>query len=448
MKPSHIIILMIWGFISVHAFSQSTVTRIFTDYNGWWDSGNTGGVIPDNSHNLLGFVVNGNIYSTGVDDSKLISHGITFTPMTFEAMPLATNISPQYIGVGLWYGGYGNVSPIPISLTNFGQYLIDGIQGLDLGTALFNSTGSNKYSVPSIDPNAINDGVPDIIVTQMGEPSGASDKFSFYDASNTLIGNIINISFNSIASLGTASWKFYTTSGTYRSDLQGTRAIRIITFQLADFGITTSNYTQVVQFLQDLSGSSDQGFVAYNTQAIIILPVEWLNFKAVSKNRKVSIYWMTASEHNNAYFTIERSVDGAHWKKVGTHDGAGNSSQISSYKMIDEYPPAGISYYRISQTDYDGKEAYYEQIISVQDYSTANDELIEVYPNPTSDYLNVITTAEINDLHVFDLVGKEITQDVVMDYTGEGMIYLNIQHLPKGVYFIKVENQTVRFIVQ
>ncbi|MBW7868636.1 MAG: T9SS type A sorting domain-containing protein [Brumimicrobium sp.] len=448
MKPSHIIILMIWGFISVHAFSQSTVTRIFTDYNGWWDSGNTGGVIPDNSHNLLGFVVNGNIYSTGVDDSKLISHGITFTPMTFEAMPLATNISPQYIGVGMNYGGPGNVTPLPIALTNFGQYLIDGIQGLDLGTALFNSTGSNKYSVPSIDPNAINDGVPDIIVTQMGEPAGASDKFSFYDASNTLIGNIINISFNSIASLGTASWKFYTTSGTYRSDLQGTRAIRIITFQLADFGITTSNYTQVVQFLQDLSGSSDQGFVAYNTQAIIILPVEWLNFKAVSKDRKNSLYWMTASEHNNAYFTIERSVDGVHWKKVGTHDGAGNSSQISSYKMIDEYPPAGISYYRISQTDFDGKQSYYEHILSVQDDFMETEEHIEIYPNPTSDYLNVITTAEMNELHVSNIMGKEITQDIDVTSTGKGIMHLDVQRLPKGIYLLEIKSKTLRFIVK
>ena len=88
------------------------------------------------------------------------------------------------------------------------------------------------------------------------------------------------------------------------------------------------------------------------------LPIELLSFEAICNNNSVNLLWSTASEKNNDYFTIERSSDGITFQTVLTVKGAGNSNQVINYSAIDEKPIDGIAYYRLKQTDYDGKFEY------------------------------------------------------------------------------------------
>jgi hypothetical protein len=70
--------------------------------------------------------------------------------------------------------------------------------------------------------------------------------------------------------------------------------------------------------------------------------------------RKVKLEWQTASEVNNDFFTIEKSLNGTDWEIVKKVDGAGNSGKLLNYSAYDYSPYAGVSYYRLKQTDYDG----------------------------------------------------------------------------------------------
>ncbi|MGB6036238.1 MAG: hypothetical protein WBG42_08215, partial [Cryomorphaceae bacterium] len=81
-----------------------------------------------------------------------------------------------------------------------------------------------------------------------------------------------------------------------------------------------------------------------------ILPITLLSFHAEVKDGLVHTNWVTASEHNNDFFTVERSKDGNVWEKVGTVDGAGNSNTELTYAFVDDDPYSGISYYRLRQT--------------------------------------------------------------------------------------------------
>ena len=112
------------------------------------------------------------------------------------------------------------------------------------------------------------------------------------------------------------------------------------------------------------------------------LPVELVDFNVSLLNERVLINWSTASEKNNDYFTIERSKDGLNFETVRILKGAGNSKVQIDYSETDYNPIHGLSYYRLKQTDRDGKLSYSE-IEVVKNGIKVENSLI-VYPNPSS----------------------------------------------------------------
>lgn len=94
----------------------------------------------------------------------------------------------------------------------------------------------------------------------------------------------------------------------------------------------------------------------------IILPVEMAEFRAQSIDGEVYLDWTTASEVNNDFFTVQRTVDGTSFENIGMVDGAGNSQDRLSYNFVDYNPFKGTSYYRIKQTDFNGNYKYSELV--------------------------------------------------------------------------------------
>lgn len=269
--------------IPSYLFSQSAneVTEVYTDFNGFWSSSTTANspIRPNNSHNLLAIKWKGNIVSTGVNDAILTSNGVSFTPRVFNALPVNTiplANSSTYIGVGFQFGGPGNATvPVPPVNNNLGRYLVDGTNGLNLGTAVFNLPASSEISfvITSINPARIGDDAPDFIITQTGQPAGANDTFRLVDINNNPVGNPITVNFNTVSVVGRQSWKFYqanVTPPTFVSSLTGERELRILGFDWSDFGLNATNYTQVARFIQVFSGGSDSAFTAYNQSSMTV----------------------------------------------------------------------------------------------------------------------------------------------------------------------------------
>ena len=108
------------------------------------------------------------------------------------------------------------------------------------------------------------------------------------------------------------------------------------------------------------------------------LPIDLLNFSGKVEGVAIRLDWTTVSETNNDYFTVERSKQGLNFEDVTNVDGAGNSNTTLNYRIYDENPLPGVSYYRLKQTDFDGNYQY-SNIIPIQFISTAT---INVFPNP------------------------------------------------------------------
>ena len=94
------------------------------------------------------------------------------------------------------------------------------------------------------------------------------------------------------------------------------------------------------------------------------LPVELVSFSGIKKDNNNILNWTTASEINNAYFTVEKSYNGFDFEWVGTQEGTSPSTQIVNYSLTDYNIIETLNYYRLKQTDFDGKFEY-SNIISI-----------------------------------------------------------------------------------
>jgi hypothetical protein len=91
-------------------------------------------------------------------------------------------------------------------------------------------------------------------------------------------------------------------------------------------------------------------------EAGVTLPITLVNFGGYFDNFYNKIIWETASEINNDFFSIERSDDGESFQLIKTVKGNGNSTHLIYYQIEDYDYRIGINYYRLRQTDFDGKE--------------------------------------------------------------------------------------------
>lgn len=96
----------------------------------------------------------------------------------------------------------------------------------------------------------------------------------------------------------------------------------------------------------------------------VVLPVELISFKGeVLETKNVRLDWITASEHNNDFFTLERMDTSLQFCDLTIVNGAGTDHNQNEYYYVDAYPLFNsIIYYRLKQTDYDGQSFYSDPI--------------------------------------------------------------------------------------
>lgn len=162
------------------------------------------------------------------------------------------------------------------------------------------------------------------------------------------------------------------------------------------------------------------------------LPVNLLDYSAKYVNEEVELSWSTASETDNAFFTIERSTDGTNFEFV-LQMPANNGNEVMLYQDRDDTPPSGLVYYRLSQTDENGET----ERLRTESVLVPAHEGIE-YVNVTDGMLNFGYSSDFDfTLEVIDLTGRAVETFRVNG--AEGFRHqLNLQSLSKGIYTIRV----------
>lgn len=171
----------------------------------------------------------------------------------------------------------------------------------------------------------------------------------------------------------------------------------------------------------------------------IILPVTLSSYAATATTPgKVTIAWTTTQEQNNSYFTIEKSTDGVSFYKIGQVQ-ATNLPNGSSYSYIDNLPLPGINFYRLSQTDLNGKTTFYD--VKKVTIENGNTESIVLYPNPVKETLvlelNLPQTGTIS-ASIFQADGKMVKQLQFNKPAGYIRQQFDVRSLPPGYYTLEV----------
>jgi hypothetical protein len=177
-----------------------------------------------------------------------------------------------------------------------------------------------------------------------------------------------------------------------------------------------------------------QGFHQIYFPLFLLLPIELLSFSAVAKETFVEINWITATEINNDYFNVERSADGINFSSINKIEGAGNSTQILNYSMLDDGPLEGKSYYRLKQTDYDGNTSYSNT--EAVEFNTSNNFNLEIYPNPFSYETTFHTNESLKNASLI-VYNSYKTLRQINNISGQKFTFQR-ENLSSGVYWIKL----------
>ena len=173
------------------------------------------------------------------------------------------------------------------------------------------------------------------------------------------------------------------------------------------------------------------------------LPVGLVDFYGNRNNEDVQLSWQTLSEFRNDHFTIYRSVNGSDWTAVTQVGGQAKSEELTNYTFTDHYPSYDEVYYRLSQTDMDGKETILKDLV-VGSMNTGSPELV-VVPNPvTNGFCEMKYTSKSKSdamLTIYDCMGNELFSNMYEVQKQENTFELDLTKLSKGIYLVRVQTK-------
>jgi hypothetical protein len=177
-----------------------------------------------------------------------------------------------------------------------------------------------------------------------------------------------------------------------------------------------------------------------------VLPMTLMNFTAKPDNGQVDLAWVTATESNNNYFTVEKSRDGISFDslvRVNSQAIDGNSSTPLDYTAVDPSPYMGLNFYRLKQTNLDGSSIY-SNVVTVDFEQTTP---VNIYPNPSAGtlYISGLGNVTTQKVEWYDLGGHLVIQQMVS--VNGGIASLNV-HLANGAYFVKFQTADGAFVTK
>lgn len=174
------------------------------------------------------------------------------------------------------------------------------------------------------------------------------------------------------------------------------------------------------------------------------LPVKFVSFTGRRQDDgSVLLNWSTATERQNAGFSVERSNDAERWESIGFVAGQGTSDVMHSYTFRDPVR-LGQKYYRIRQKDVDGGFSFSEVIV----ISARSGEEFSVYPNPVKDHLQWAGLEEYSGekkVRVYDQLGRYVLSQRDQRESLDG---IDVSELAAGRYILEIEVAGTKIVRQ
>ncbi len=198
----------------------------------------------------------------------------------------------------------------------------------------------------------------------------------------------------------------------------------------ATFGYTNSNNGDVT----GNHGATDYWLVKL---ASTPLPVIWNDFTVSQKENVVNLVWKVDKEINVKEYAAQKSTDGRTFKTIAYKTPECNGcNAITRYEAADENLVSGKTYYRILQTDKDGKQNYsVVKSIFINDNKIA----IDYVRNSNAIMINGLDKSKQYAVKILTVDGKTIAIHKGFQ-TDKFIIHANA--LPAGNYIISISSGT------
>ncbi|GAC1597718.1 MAG: hypothetical protein NVS3B25_23010 [Hymenobacter sp.] len=183
------------------------------------------------------------------------------------------------------------------------------------------------------------------------------------------------------------------------------------------------------------------GEVWYTVSTVLVpLPVVLTSFSATARELDAVLNWSTASEHNSAWFAIERSADGQNFIEISRKAAAGNSTSLRSYSATDLAAgrKAAAFYYRLHQIDADGTSNY--SSVQYVRFDKTIVFAIEAYPVPMQAFLTldlVAPTAGPLQIELYDMTGRLVIRQQQAAPMGSSRYQVDVRALATGNYTLR-----------
>lgn len=181
------------------------------------------------------------------------------------------------------------------------------------------------------------------------------------------------------------------------------------------------------------------------------VPVELTKFDVMVEEGLNTLYWETASELNNHFFEVERSLSDMNFESIGTVYGKGTTQEISTYHYDDQALESTevTYYYRLKQVDFDGSYSYSPVVVARRDIQGFYQSSLSANPNPIRNEVELQLNHTFNaDLRI------EITAQngaIILDKIApfkDGAYLLNTSDFPRGVYHAKVYTDRKMYVAK
>jgi len=190
------------------------------------------------------------------------------------------------------------------------------------------------------------------------------------------------------------------------------------------------------------TGTYTTGDRFVQTDLLIALPVQLLNFSGYKNGSKNTLNWTVSSEINNRGFDVQRSTDGVNYSSIGFVNSqvGGYTNEEQHYSFDDANPSGKKQYYRLNQKDIDGNSKLSNVVMITRDKPTVLG-IGGLFPNPARTSVNVIIDAPQRDkitIVVTDMAGKTVIQQQANVDLGSNTVPVNVAKLSNGSYLVKL----------
>ncbi len=185
--------------------------------------------------------------------------------------------------------------------------------------------------------------------------------------------------------------------------------------------------------------SSWSPFALGSINNLSTLPLHWLNVSGNINTQKQAIIKWQVQENNVANYQVEKSTDGRYFTAVGTLTSKGNGE--NTYSFIDIQVVNNVAYYKIKQTDVDGRNSY-SRVIKLNSNNAAS--TINIYPNPVKDIVTISGATIGTKASIIDVNGR-VLQTI---FVTQNSFTVVMSAYSSGVYFLKMDNGTVQKIIK